>query len=67
MVEVKNHVTERVVRREDREKAIRDLDGNKCSCGVFIAIQAPISSRKSFQIERTPKGKPLIYITINGD
>jgi len=60
MIEVKNHDVNRLVRKEDREKAVRDLDNNRCSCGVLVSLQAPISCRKQFEIERTPKGKPLI-------
>lgn len=55
------------VNSKEVEKLNSDVDGDEgADGGILISIDSPICKRKQFQIVRTAKKKPVLYLTFLG-
>jgi hypothetical protein len=54
----------RSINTDEVNKLIIDVDTDEsASCGMMISLDSPICSMNQFQIKKTPKMKPIIYIS----
>jgi hypothetical protein len=55
------------VRVKEITKLHSDVDiDDDAMAGIMISTNSQISSVKQFQIEKTPKGKPILYLSVEG-
>lgn len=55
------------VRGKEITKLHSDVDSDdEAMAGIMISTSSPIASVKQFQIEKTPKGKYILYLSVEG-
>jgi hypothetical protein len=63
LIESKNY--QHTVDMVEINKLIRDVDSNEdVNCGMMISLESLISNTKQIQIKKTPKLKPIIYLSL---
>ena len=54
------------VRTKEITKLHDDVDADdEATAGIMVSLNSPIATVKQFQIEKTPKGKPILYLTMD--
>ena len=62
MIDVKNYNT--AVSNKEIDKLYSDLDEHESDVGLMISLESPICKRSAFQITKTPKGKPCMFLSL---
>jgi hypothetical protein len=54
----------RSVNSDEIHKLYSDMDGDEeCKCGIMISLSSGICTKNQFGISRTPKQKPVLFLT----
>jgi hypothetical protein len=63
LLDSKNFMTP--IPKKDREKLVRDIDGDELvSGGILVSLKSIISTKNHFEIDKTEKKKPILFICL---
>jgi hypothetical protein len=65
LLDSKNFKQNTPIPKKDREKLLQDVDGDSTvSGGILVSLNSIIATKDHFEIEKTEKKKPVIYICL---